>query len=176
MESKALNRALALIADGTLTIDNEGRIWRHRQERAGGRGGTFPRRAESKGGKGYWRVMLWIDGELRGVGAHRVVWTHVNGPIPNGKQINHLDLDKRNNQPLNLELASGAENIQHSYANGRVRPWSAATEWRKGKHRLTDEQVSEARRLRAAGVLLRDIAARFGIGTTHAHRITSPSP
>lgn len=175
MESKALDRALALIADGTLTIDAAGQIWRHRADNHGGRGGQFPRRAESKGGKGYWRLMLWIDGELRGVGAHRVVWTHFNGPIPEDRQINHRDLNKQNNRPSNLELATGEENIRHSYANGRPRPWSNSTEWRKGRAKLTTEQIAEARQLRASGVLLRDIAARFRIGTTHAHRLTSPS-
>lgn len=173
MESKALARALALIADGTLSIDDEGRIWRHRRDGHGGRGGTFPRRAESKGGKGYLRLILWIDGELRGVGAHRVVWTHTHGAIPDGLQINHVDIDKQHNRPSNLELVSGAENIQHSYAHGRTRPWSTARQWRRGRQRLTDEQIAEAQRLRADGMLLRDIAKRFSIGTTHAHRITS---
>ena len=175
MVSNALERALALIADGTLSVDGEGRIWRQRSASAGGHNTKLPRRAESKGGKGYLRLMLWIDRELRGIGAHRIVWTHFNGPIPDGKQVNHLDLNKQNNRPSNLELVTGAENIRHSYANGRVRPWSAATEWRAGKPRLTPEQVAKARALRASGVLLRDIAKQFNIGTTHAHRITQPS-
>lgn len=173
MKSKALNRALDLIADGTLSIDAAGRIWRHRSDGHGGRGAAFPRRAESTGGNGYLRLMLWIDGELRGVGAHRVIWTHFNGPIHRtDQQINHRDLDKRNNQPSNLELVTGAENIRHSYANGRTHPWSIATEWR-GRDRLTVDQITEARRLRSTGVLLRDIATRLQISTTHAHRITS---
>lgn len=117
--------------------------------------------------------MLWIDGELRGVGSHRVVWTHFNGRIPSGLQINHIDLNKANNAPSNLELVTAAENIRHSYANGRKRPWSTSTTWRNGRKRLSAQQIEEARRLRSKGVLLRDIAARFGIGTTHAHRITS---
>lgn len=171
MASTALLRALTLIADGTLSIDAGGRIWRHRSESTADKG-PFPRRAESIGGKGYLRLMLWFNGALRGVGAHRVVWTHVNGAIPAGRQINHRDLNKRNNHPDNLELATGAENIRHSYANGRRRPWSAATEWRHERPRLTQDQIATARAMRKDGALLKDIAARFGIGTSQAHRIT----
>lgn len=130
------------------------------------------RRAESVGGKGYLRVMLHIDGEQHGTGAHRIVWTHLKGPIPDDLQINHKDLDKTNNRPRNLELATGAENIQHSYANGRTRPYANATQWR-GKPILSDDDLTLMRALRARGVILRRIAARFNISVTHAHRVTS---
>jgi len=167
-----MERALALIADGTLSINHDGHIWRHAAIVHGRRVAVRPRRAENVGGKGYLRLTLQIDGELRGIGAHRVVWTYFNGPIPNKLQINHIDLNKQNNQPKNIELATAAENIQHSYRNGRPRPWSVATIWR-GRPRLTIEQIHEARVMRAQGILLRDIASRFNISTTHAHRITS---
>jgi hypothetical protein len=106
--------------------------------------------------------------------AHRVVWTYFNGPIPDGLQINHKDTRKQNNKPLNLEPVTGAENILHSYRNGRPHPWHkpTSTRWR-GKQRLTAEQTAEARAMRNGGALLRDIAVHFGIGTSHAHRITS---
>ena len=172
MTQIALVRALELIGDGTLTIDSSGRIWRHRSDAKGGRCVTYPRRAESTGGKGYLRLALWIKGSLHGVGAHRVVWSYVNGPIPPRLQINHIDMDKCNNAPSNLELVTGSENIRHSYSNGRTRPWSRTSLWR-GRPKLSTEQIAEARRLRSSGALLRDIAARFGIGTTHASRITS---
>lgn len=173
MPTTALDRALQLIADGTLSVTASGEIWRHRAETRGGANTRLPRRAESIGGKGYLRLMLWIDGELRGVGAHRVVWTHVNGAIPSDKQINHRNLIKSDNRPENLELATAAENIQHSYANGRRSPWSEATTWRTGRQRLTPAQIETARLMRASGAKLADIAAKLGIAVSHAHRITA---
>lgn len=167
-----LARALALVEDGTLSIDSEGRIWRHAIISHGRRLAIAPRRAESIGGKGYLRVMLQIDGRIRGVAAHRLVWTHLNGPIPEGRQINHRDLNKKNNRPDNLEVVTGAENIQHSYANGRPAPWNRATTWR-GRARLTPEQIATAREMRANGALIREIAQSFGISVTHAQRVTS---
>ena len=36
---------------------------------------------------------------------HRVAWTMVNGQIPEGFSIDHIDLDKKNNRISNLRLA-----------------------------------------------------------------------
>lgn len=77
--------------------------------------------------------------------------------------------------PGNLSPVTGPENIRHSYANGRTRPWSNSTQWR-GRQRLTSEQIARARTMRADGVLLKEIAAELGISTTHAHRITARGP
>lgn len=35
---------------------------------------------------------------------HRRVWSDTHGPIPDGEEVHHLDLDWRNNDPANLEL------------------------------------------------------------------------
>ena len=171
-DPSALTEALRLIDNKTLSVDSSGQIWRHAIVSHGQARAIARRRAETPGGNGYLRLMLWINGRLRGVGAHRVVWTHLKGPIPDGLQINHKDTNKQNNRPSNLEPTSGAENIQHSYANGRRRPWSEAGEWRPGRKRLLAERIEEARRLRRDGTKLKDIAARLGIAISHAHRIT----
>lgn len=168
----AIQRALKLINDGVLSVDTEGRIWRNAIENRGRFLAIVPRRAESIGGKEYLRLALWIDGELRNVGAHRVVWSHVRGPIPDGMQINHRDLNKRNNAIVNLEVVSGAENIRHSYANGRRHPWSDATRWR-GRKRLSPGDIERAKAMRQNGTFIRVIAETFDISITHAHRITS---
>lgn len=34
---------------------------------------------------------------------HRVIWTELNGPIPPGFDVHHLDEDPENNEPYNLE-------------------------------------------------------------------------
>jgi hypothetical protein len=50
--------------------------------------------------------------------AHRVIWEHVYGPIPDGMTINHRNGIKDDNRIANLELATVRENIHHAIDNG----------------------------------------------------------
>lgn len=43
---------------------------------------------------------------------HRYVYEHVNGKIPAGYQIHHIDHDKGNNEPENLELLTSKQHSQ----------------------------------------------------------------
>lgn len=44
---------------------------------------------------------------------HRVVWESVNGPIPDGYLIHHIDHDKLNNNIENLQCMTVSEHISH---------------------------------------------------------------
>jgi hypothetical protein len=46
---------------------------------------------------------------------HRVVWILVNGSIPKGQVVNHIDNDPSNNNISNLELCSRSENGLRTY-------------------------------------------------------------
>lgn len=165
--------AKAHVADGVLRVDPEGRIWRCKiLHRDGYYTNVKERRAEHVGGKGYLRVSLHvpIENRLAIVMAHCLVYEVLVGPIPSELQINHEDLDKKNNHPLNLKQMTGAENIQHSYANGRIHPWTYATDWR-GKPVVTDDIKAAIKARRSQGVILRLIADEFSLSTTHVHRI-----
>jgi hypothetical protein len=164
-----LGYALSLLRDGTLSVDEEGRIWRHREF---GRD-IESRRAENKSRKGYLRLTLGVPGTRRTatVQAHRVVWTWLRGPIPDGLQVNHKDLNKANNRPDNLELVTGSGNIRHSYANGRPRPWHKASEWRPGIPRIDGETISRIRGLHATGLGCRRISQVTGVSRTHVARL-----
>ncbi len=138
-----------------------------------------PRRAETVSGKGYLALALQMPDtkRLAKVMAHRLVWETAHGPIPEGMQINHKDLDKTNNRLSNLEVVTPAENIRHSYANGRTIPWSVTTSgmWR-GKPRVTDETKLAICAMRERGAFLSEIAKHFGISITHTQRIcTEPT-
>lgn len=83
---------------------------------------------------------------------HRLVAAAFLGPCPAGCVVNHRDSDTHNNRVENLEYISQRENIAHALKAGRF-----------GRCSLTEDQVREARSLRASGVLQREIAARFGV-------------
>jgi hypothetical protein len=169
----AMQYALFLLGIGVLSVDNQGRFWRHAtMTRRGTLWLKVPRRAESLSGKGYFRLTLYIPTiGLRSVQAHRVVWTKNHGQIPDEMQVNHKDLDKKNNIPSNLELLSQSGNIIHSYANGRRRPWSVATEWRPGILRISDRSKKELARLRLQGFGAHRISKKLGMSRTHAQRL-----
>ena len=64
---------------------------------------------------------------------HRTVWSYFNGEIPEGYHVHHIDHDKTNNAPENLELVHGSEHMSHHQA-GHGRPFpkeahDAAAEW-----------------------------------------------
>lgn len=170
----ALDMALRLLRDSVLSIDAEGKIWRHTM-RVHGRLKAMPaRRAENVGAKGYLRLTLQMpNGKLGSIQAHRVVWTWLNGPIPDGMQINHKDCVKSNNAPSNLEVVTGSGNIRHSYANGRPAPWHKAPSWR-GRPRIdTNAAIIESiREQRRQGVKLKDIATQLGASISYAHRLS----
>lgn len=68
--------------------------------------------------RGY--VLLWRNGRETKVYvmAHRLIWERVNGPIPEGMQINHINGIKHDNRIANLELVTPSENLRHAYALG----------------------------------------------------------
>lgn len=178
-DGDAMAYAKAHVSIGVLRVDPEGRIWREKIFAGGRYRDVEPRRAENVGGKGYLRVSLAKPGgKLAIVMAHSLVFELLVGPIPDGLEVNHKDLDKTNNRPDNLEVVTGAQNVQHAYTHGRNKAWAfstSKTEWRPGRVILSDRQLQQAREMRASGALLREIADRLGISTTHAHRITGGS-
>lgn len=97
--------------------------------------------------KGYVRVK--ING--RDVKYHRVVAQELV-PNPNNKPcVNHIDGDKTNNHPSNLEWVTYKENTRHSYDSGLQRA------------KLDENKVLEARWLYEVGVRQTEIAKAYGV-------------
>jgi len=52
---------------------------------------------------------------------HRAVWESVNGEIPSGKEIHHIDEDPGNNDIANLECLTRAEHLErHPWSDDRM--------------------------------------------------------
>ena len=65
----------------------------------------------TKNEKGYITCTLHRDiGGYKTFRIHRLIWTIVNGEIPNGMEINHIDENKENNSITNLNLMTHIEN------------------------------------------------------------------
>ena len=69
-------------------------------------GGRNGRRAGSLSDRGY--RIVWQDGKPHK--EHRAIWTLLNGPIPDGAEIDHVNGIKDDNRIENLRLASHGQN------------------------------------------------------------------
>lgn len=66
---------------------------------------------------GYLRVSLCKDGTALSVLVHRIVAKAFCLGHQEGYDVNHIDGDKQNNIPSNLEWVTRQQNIQHSFDN-----------------------------------------------------------
>jgi predicted XRE-type DNA-binding protein len=161
---------LAQVALGLFKVEPDGTIWRLAKWTGGGvvSGLIYipKERAErSVARKGsYLRVMFKDGAKRRKVSAHRVVWMIANRrPIPPSMEINHIDGNKQNNPPGNLELATRQQNVQHSHTHLSPKKKDQRGE-KNSAAAVTEAQVLEIRAIWAAKALSqRDIAARFKI-------------
>jgi hypothetical protein len=166
----ALWWAIKSVLLGVLKVDQDGLVWRCKFKTHGVWKDCTPRRAENIGGKGYFRLTLTSpSGRQVMTMAHKLVWAWFNGPIPK-EQINHDNLNKADNHPDNLIPATPEENIQHSYANGRVRPWSFATEWRPGIPRTSKEKILLIQQQYKAGMSLNALSALHSLSVNRIRR------
>ncbi len=167
---------LSLVRSGELEIDSDGRIWRVKKrggnpDRNGFAVRPCPRvRAEFKTRGGYLLVCTTIDGVKTTASAHRIAWTHFRGPIPVGKTINHLNGKKDDNRPENMDLATHSEQRRHALDVlnvNRNRPKGSLNP----KTSLSEADVLRMREMRAQGVMVKTIAAEYGINKKAVSKI-----
>lgn len=68
--------------------------------------------------RGYWIAQL--DGKKLAV--HRLIWELLNGPIPEGKVIDHINQNRSDNRIENLRLASISDNNCNAHRKEREYP------------------------------------------------------
>lgn len=71
-----------------------------------------------KSGCGYLAVSLYKNKKPTTVSIHKIVAAAFLGDAPIGKNINHIDGNKKNNQLVNLEYTTYSENSNHAYLTG----------------------------------------------------------
>lgn len=93
---------------------------------------------------------------------HRVIWECVNGEIPNGYHIHHIDGNKLNNSIYNLELLSTSEHHtlhNHNMSKERREKLSSYNIKTKSKtvlmlDKITEEIIAEFKSTREAARVL----------------------
>lgn len=158
----AIEAALHLILTGVIEVRADGSVWKLRNLNTTPL--DAPRRLETTAKNGYLAVRVNLNRKAYMMWAHRLVWTVLSGPIPEGLEINHKDGDPTNNHPSNLELVTPRENMLHSYrVLGRKLPRSVPMP-------VLARVAPEARALRAQGRTYAQIAKVLGVSQTTAFR------
>lgn len=91
---------------------------------------------------------------------HRLVAAAFIGPCRPGLTVNHIDADKLNNRPWNLEYVTQPENAKHAWRSDLCRRGEDRTH-----AKLTDEDVRVIRALRGKATA-RALGEKYGVSHT----------
>jgi len=156
------------VANGDIEIREDGTIWR-RRKRGWDRWKSEaisrpcrPVRAEHNSGQ-YFQVRAMLNGRRVVALAHRMVWLHFNGQIPEEMTINHRNGIKKDNRPENLELATHQEQQIHATRVLKVGHACDQHGLNNSMAKLTPDQVLRIRQRRLDGEALKSISADFGV-------------
>jgi hypothetical protein len=132
--------------EGLYAVTKSGRVWSYPKQRNGqGHYGKWLKPAIIS--KDYYEVSLTkkIDDKAtqRTFGVHRLVAiTYIPNPY-NKPQVNHIDLNPRNNHVSNLEWVTRSENMLHAASFGCMSRMGSMN----GRYKYSDEQVKEVIKL-----------------------------
>jgi hypothetical protein len=99
--------------------------------------------------------------------AHRLVCEAFHGAPPDeNAQVRHFDGNRANNVWTNLSWGTAADNAQDRIRHGTMPRGESHS-----CHKLTEAAVLELRAASKTGETATSLAARFGIGVTHALRV-----
>ena len=96
-----------------------------------------------------------VDGKRHWKRLHCVVWETYNGPVPDGLEIDHIDMDKGNSRLSNLRLVTHRQNLIN--ARRQLGNWSRKCS------KLTDGQMTLLLALPDYVVRLRVLAERWNM-------------
>lgn len=132
---------------------------------AGGRRRIRGKRIAITHPKGYPAINAKKDGRRYTVYLHRAIAT-LFVPNPDGKPcVNHIDGDKENNDPENLEWCTHQENMAHAFRTGLARAPLVGPGDKCPASKLTSSDVSIIKAKLAKGATHRELADRYGVRT-----------
>jgi hypothetical protein len=116
---------------------------------------------------GYYRVPLRNkERKVKQFFVHRLVGMCFIKNELNKPQVNHKDLNKKNNSVNNLEWCNNSENIKHAYSNGILSQKGSKNNCSK----LNEEKVIEIYRLKGK-LKHQEIAKMYGVSRTTVTQI-----
>lgn len=118
----------------------------------------------SKNNAGYWRIGLLYKGKRKHLLVHRMVAMAFHPKKRRCTTVNHIDGDKGNNRPSNLEWMTHTQNVRHAYKHGLA----------KGRpHKIiTEETIKSVVLYFKNGSKPQDIAKRHGLNIQEVKKIT----
>lgn len=152
--------------EGWYSISNLGRV---RRDAPGS--GTWPGRLIKpvRHHNGYLMVKLSRNHDVWQPFIHQLVAAAFIGPPESGKQVNHKNGVKPDNQAANIEWETPVGNTQHAIKSG-LRSKSPGGEAHPAA-KLTASQVIELRSLRQTGISFSALGRQFGVCAMQAYRI-----
>ena len=113
----------------------------------------------------------FIESKTKSYRVHRFIMECLLGrEIKEGYVVNHIDGDKTNNLPSNLEEITYSENTKHAYANELAKG-------KKGEEnsqaKLSEEEAKRIPELRKEGMSVRHIAELYGVSVKSIYSILS---
>jgi hypothetical protein len=113
-----------------------------------------------KNGYGYIKTRIGPrkEGKNKYESAHRLVYTEVNGPIPEGMLICHKCNNRKCCNPSHLYAGTNQDNM-----NDKVRSGHSTFGSKNPKARLKESDIVQIRQLRSEGKTLKSIAEQFNV-------------
>jgi len=118
---------------------------------------------------GYYQLRPYPRPDRRQIRVHQLIALAFLGPCPDGLEVNHIDGDRTNNAPNNLEYVTHADNVRHSWALGNCERRGEAN----GRAKVSEAAVQAIRTLHADGVPRKALADSFGVSSGHINAIVS---
>lgn len=167
--------ALQKIQDGQLSFNNKGNLFIHYRFHYNPKGSGFtkyfnpPKKMGYKDSWGYLGIAIWDGKKSRFMRIHRIAYLYFNGlsEFPdNFREINHINGDKTDNSPENLEFITRKENDKHS----REVLGNTLEGSKNGKAKLTEGKVRNIIHL-LKNHTCTYVAKKYKIGTTAIEKI-----